>query len=355
MPRAAAIIAAVAVFTAAVVLAAAGEDEAREASLSSRLDEVVAAGVPGVLVYVADGTDAVRIARGTANRDTGAEIRATDRFRAGSITKAFVAAVVLQLIAEGRLELDSPVGAWLPGLLDKRITVRQLLSHRSGLADYVDDRSTLSADISSNRTLAEEALARTPVAEPGKRYSYASTNYLVLGLLVERITGNELEQELRARVFRPLRLDGTTFQPGVTHLRVRGYRPAIHDGIVSGEPEDTDGESTAWAWSAGAIISDADDLARFLAALLTGRVVPEPLLEKMIPAQGYGLGLAAFTTPCGTAIGHTGNLAGYVSVAWADRSATRTAVLMANSYPLPPDADAAVHRALDTAFCGAID
>jgi D-alanyl-D-alanine carboxypeptidase len=156
------------------------------------------------------------------------------------------------------------------------------------------------------------------------------------------------------RIFTPLGMDGTTFRPGVTHLRMHGYRSAIHDGIVSGERADTDGESAAWAWSAGAIVSDADDLARF-AALVTGRVVPEPLLDEMIPAQGYGLGLAAFTTPCGTAIGHTGKLAGYVSVAWTDRDAMRTAVLMANSYPLPPQADAAVHRALDTAFCGAVD
>jgi D-alanyl-D-alanine carboxypeptidase len=355
MPRAAAIIAAVVVSSAAVVLAAGGEDDAREASLSSRLDEVVAAGVPGVLAYVSDGTDHLRIARGVANRETGAEIRATDRFRAGSITKTFVAAVVLQLAGERRLELDSPVGSWLPGLVDRRITVRQLLSHRSGLADYVDDSAIVSADISSNRQLAEAALARTPVAAPGERYSYASTNYLVLGLLVEGITGNDLEHELQLRIFRPLGLDDTTFDSGVVHLRVQGHRSAIHDGIVSGEPEETAGESAAWAWAAGAIVSDADDLARFFDALVTGRVVPEPLLAEMIPAQGYGLGLAAFTTPCGTAIGHSGNLSGYVSIVWVDDEARRTVVLMANSYPLRREADAAVHSALDTAFCDAID
>jgi D-alanyl-D-alanine carboxypeptidase len=358
MGRAAAITAAVAVVGAAVLITAAREDgagEHGEPSLSSRLDDVVAAGVPGALASVVDGSRRVRVARGVANRETGAELRATDRFRAGSITKTFVAAVVLQLASERRLALDSPVGSWLPGLVDRRITVRQLLSHRSGLADYVDDGTIVSANASSNRRLAEAALARAPVAAPGKRYSYASTNYLVLGLLIERITGNDLEHELRVRIFRPLGLDGTAFEPGVVHLRVRGYRPAIHDGIVSGEPEDTAGESAAWAWAAGAIVSDADDLARFFDGLVTGRVVPESLLAEMIPAEGYGLGLATFTTPCGTAIGHTGNLAGYVSVVWVDDDANRTVVLMANSFPLRPAADAAVHRALDTAFCGAID
>jgi D-alanyl-D-alanine carboxypeptidase len=358
MGRAAAITAAVVVFGAASFITAAREDGAGGRggpSLSSRLDDIVAAGVPGTLAYVVDGSRTVRLARGVANRKTGTELRATDRFRAGSITKIFVAAIVLQLAAERRLELDSPVGSWLPGLVDRRITVRQLLSHRSGLADYVDDSTIVSGDISSNRRLTQAALARTSVAAAGERYSYASTNYLVLGLLIERITGNDLGHELRMRIFRPFGLDGTAFEPGVAHLRVRGYRSAIHDGIVSGEPEDTAGESAAWAWSAGAIVSDADDLARFVDGLVAGRVVSEPLLAEMIPEEGYGLGLATFTTPCGTAIGHTGNLAGYVSAVWVDAGAKRTVVLMANSFPLGPAADAAVHRALDTAFCGAVD
>ena len=292
-----------------------------------------------------------------ANRETGAELRASDRFRAGSITKTFVAAVVLQLAAERRLELDDPVESWLPGLVDERITVRQLLSHRSGLADYVDDehdRLGRHARATGGWPRRHSGERRSP--RPASATTYASTNYLVLGLLVERITGNDLAHELRTRIFRPLGLRTTrAFEPDVARLRVHGYRPAIHDGIVSGEPEDTAGESAAWLWSAGAIVSDADDLTRFFDGLVTGRVVREPLLAEMIPAQGYGLGLAAFTTPCGTAIGHSGNVSGYVSIAWVDHEAKRTVVLMANSYPLRPEADAAVHRALDDAFCGAAD
>jgi D-alanyl-D-alanine carboxypeptidase len=353
--RAAAITAAVVVTAVAFVLAAVETGDAvdrRDLSLGPRLDDVVAAGVPGALAYVDDGSAELRVARGAANLETGASLRATDRFRAGSITKTFVAAVVLQLAAEGRLDLDAPVASWLPGLVPRGITVRQLLSHRSGLADYVDDRGIVSEPVSSHRALTEQALARAPVAEPGERYSYASTNYLVLGLLVERVTGNELGDELRERIIGPLALVHTTFEPGVTHLRVHGYRPGIHDGIVSGDPRDTDGESAAWAWAAGALVSDAGDLARFLEALVSGRVVPAPLLDEMIPARGYGLGLAAFTTPCGPAIGHTGNLGGYVSAAWTDPRAEHSVVVMANSYPLTPEADTAVHRALDAAFCG---
>ena len=357
MRRAAAIGAAVVVSAAALGLAAVGDPDARgrsESSLSSRLDAVVAAGVPGTLAYVVDGSRRFRVARGVANRETGTELHATDRFRAGSITKSFVAAVVLQLAAERRLDLDSSVGSWLPGLVDERITVRQLLAHRSGLADYVDDAAIVSGEITSNRRLAEAALARAPVATPGERYSYASTTTSFSDCSSSGSPG--------ATSSTCFERGSLAVGPGRHELRA-GRRPVTGtgvpagdtDGIVSGEPVDTAGESAAWLWSAGAIVSDADDLARFFDSLLTGRIVSRPLLAEMIPAQGYGLGLAAFTTPCGTAIGHTGNLSGYVSIVWVDDEAKRTVVLMANSYPLRPEAYAAVHRSVDDAFCGAAD
>jgi D-alanyl-D-alanine carboxypeptidase len=278
--------------------------------LGSGLEDVVAAGVPGALVAVVGESGTVRVARGVANRATGGAMRATDRFRVGSITKSSVAARVLQLVAEGKLELDARVGRWLPGFVPDAVTVRQLLAHTSGLADYVDDSSIVGAEISSPRRLTRLALARPTVGAPGGRYVYASTNYLVLGLLVERVTGATLEDQLAERILQPLKLRRTSFDPATPNLRVHGYRLGMHDGIVSGAPEDTQGESAAWAWSAGAIVSGADDLARFFAALMTGRVVPKRLLGEMIPTEGYGLGLAAFTTSCGTAIGHTGNLGG---------------------------------------------
>jgi D-alanyl-D-alanine carboxypeptidase len=129
----------------------------------------------------------------------------------------------------------------------------------------------------------------------------------------------------------------------------------MHDGIVSGAPEDTDGESAAWAWAAGAIVSDADDLARFLTALVSGHVLARPQLDEMNPTQGYGLGLAAFKASCGTAVGQTGNLGGFVGAAWTTPDGDRTVVVMANAYPLTPEADAAIHRTLDDAFCRSLD
>lgn len=356
--RAVAIAAATLVGAVSLVLAATGPEAMRtpsEATLDSRLDDVVAAGVPGALALVVHDSDTTRAARGIANLASGEPLDATDRFRAGSITKTFVAALVLQLVAGGSLELDVPVERWLPGLVAPAITVRQLLSHTSGLSDYVDDPTIMSGSVLSPATLTQRALGREPIAAPGERYAYASTNYLVLGLLVERVTGEKLATQLAKRIFRPLALRRTTFQPGAADLVAHGYRRRMHDGIVSGEPVDTAGGSAAWAWSAGAVVSDADDLATFMAALMRGRVVPRPLFDRMLPSRGYGLGLAAFPTSCGIALGHTGNLEGYVSVAWIRPDARRAIVVMANAYPLSADADAAIHRLLDDAFCGTLE
>jgi D-alanyl-D-alanine carboxypeptidase len=112
--------------------------------------------------------------------------------------------------------------------------------------------------------------------------------------------------------------------------------------------------SASWAWAAGAIVTTAPDLSRFLGALLRGGLLPERLLARMRPAAGarYGLGLAAFATPCGTAVGHTGNLLGTVSAAWSTPDGRRRVVAMTNSYPLSPEADTAFRTLLETAFCG---
>jgi D-alanyl-D-alanine carboxypeptidase len=344
------VFAAVAALTAVV---AADRQPSSEKQLASLLEGVVAAGAPGVMALVEDESVTRRGASGLADRASGKPMRATDRFRIGSITKTFVAAVVLQLAAEGRLGLDAPVERWLPGLVPRGITVRQLLAHTSGLFDYVNDSRAFAGEVSEPRRLVALALSHPLLGRPGERYAYASTNYVVLGLLVERVSGTSLEKQLAQRIFRPLRLTRTTFEPGTaSELRIRGYRAPTRSGIIIGEREDTTGETASWAWAAGAIVSDADDVASFFRALLGGRLVPKPLLRQMVPERDYGLGLAAFRTPCGTAVGHTGNLLGYVSAAWSTPDGNRRVVMMANTYPLGGEAERAFHRTLDAAFCG---
>jgi D-alanyl-D-alanine carboxypeptidase len=178
-------------------------------------------------------------------------------------------------------------------------------------------------------------------------------------MVVERATGTSLERQLRNRIFRPLGLEATSFGPGrrIQGRFAHGYAPAEHDGIVGSlaTARDRSAVSTSWAWAAGAIVSTASDLSRLFGAVIEGRLLPPRLLELMRPAPGarYGLGLAAFRTPCGRAIGHTGALLGTVSAVWSSADGRRRVVAMSNSFPLTPQAESAFRRMLERSFCGA--
>ena len=351
--RAALVLAAVLAALVVVAVLVSGRESAGEDALPSLLADVVEAGAPGVLVLIDDGTSRQSIAAGLADRTSKRRMLHTDRFRIGSITKTFVATVVLQLVAEGRLTLDGPLARWLPGLVPAGITVRQLLAHRSGLFDYVNDPRVASGLVSGPRRLIALAVSHGRLGGPGERYAYSSTNYLLLGLLVEQVTRTSLEGQLERRIFVPLGLTRTSFDSETAlDLPVHGYRAPTRSGIILGEREDASQDRASWAWAAGAIVSDAGDLSTFLTALLHGRLVPSELLEEMVPERGYGFGLASFGTSCGTAVGHTGNLLGQVSVVWSTPDGSRRVVMMANTYPLGADAERAFHRALERAFCG---
>ena len=158
-------------------------------------------------------------AAGVGDIATGAALRPAAQFRIGSITKTFVATVVLQLVGEGRLRLDEPVAQRLPGLLSNghRITVRQLLNHTSGLPDYTEDPE-LFAGIVKNRVWAPRELValaekHPQLFAPGSAWKYSNTNYIVAGLLVEAVTGHSLARELERRIFSPLQ-PGPHLVPG---------------------------------------------------------------------------------------------------------------------------------------------
>ena len=340
--------------------------ESDEDGLDPLLERVVEAGSPGVLLLVRDGSTIRTDVRGVAARDPARQVRAGDRFRIGSVTKTFVATLVLQLVSEGRVSLDDTVQEWLPGLVPggRRITVRHLLSHTSGLFDYVEDPQVFApydqapAHAWNPRRLVEIAVAHPPPFAPGRRFAYSSTNYLLLGLIVEAATGTPLGQQLRQRIFEPLGLHQTTFAPRfIRGPHIHGHRAPSHQGVITGAAVDTSREAASWTWAAGAIVSSADDLRRFFALLLEGRLLPTGLLREMetlVPAGSlrYGLGMAVFPTPCGNAWGHTGNVQGTVAVAWNRRDASRQIVLVVNTYPLSGDLEAAVRRVQIAAFCG---
>jgi D-alanyl-D-alanine carboxypeptidase len=345
-------------------LAIVGMSRSPDDELEALVAGVVDAGAPGVLVRIRDGDDIRTSVAGLA--EAGVPVRAEDRFRIGSVTKTFVATVVLQLVAAGRVALDETVEHWLPGIVPggERITVRQLLGHRTGLFDYVEDPRVFApyahrpAHVWKPRTLVELALSHPPAFAPGERYAYSSTNYLLLELIVEAASGEPLRDQLRSRIFVPLGLGATSFEPTlVSGTYVHGHRPPSHQGVVTGPPRDTSREAASWTWGAGAIVSTTDDLDRFFAALLRGRLLSAALLREMEavrPAGSlrYGLGLAVFPTPCGDAWGHTGNAQGTVTVAWSRKDASRQVVIAVNTYPMTGELEDAVRRLQDAAFCG---
>jgi D-alanyl-D-alanine carboxypeptidase len=205
---------------------------------------------------------------------------ATQRFRIGSVTKTFTATIVLQLAAEGKLRLDDTVERLLPGVVPggQHITIRELLGHHSGLADYTDyvdwlaraDRSTSIRPIDVLRF----AASQPPNAPPNSGFQYSNTDYIALGLIIEKITGHSFAQELDQRILRPLGLRNT-------QLATTRTLADLHDqGVNPNLP-----------WAAGGIVSNAPDLVRFFSALLSGRILPRGSLAQMkqTTAQGDGI------------------------------------------------------------------
>ena len=263
------------------------------------LAAVLDAGAPGLVAQVQDGARSWTEAKGLASLGRRAPMRPADRFRIASLTKTYVAAVTLQLVAERRLGLDDPVARYLPGLLrddSSRITVRQLLNHTSGLADTASlpaVRDAWDTGAIPPRTQVRLADAEPRRFAPGAGRAYTNTGYLVLGLLIERLTGHDLGRVLAARLFRPLHLTATSFepQPGIPAGIAHGYRPGFGVGAV-----DVTESVGGGAWAAGAIVSTAGDVARFYAALLSGRVLPPPCSRRCAPpSRPHNRGTATAT------------------------------------------------------------
>jgi D-alanyl-D-alanine carboxypeptidase len=310
--------------------------------------QLVRDGAPGAVVVVRTSTGTRRAARGLGSRAPRVAMRPTDRFRVASVTKTFVATVVLQLVSEGRLGLDDPVDRRLPGLLPDggAITVRELLNHTSGLFDYDQDEAWQGTVIAhpdrewSPRELVAVATAHGLLFPPGTAWFYSDTNYVVLGLLVEAVTGTTLERQLRERIFQPLGLAATSFPTGsaIDGAHAHGYvgsLPWLPPGTLV---DATTVVSPSVWWAASAIVANADDLARFYAALLGGRLVRADLLAAMRSASpvtrgtpfDYGLGLEQFATVCGRAYGHLGDGLGYRTAVYARADGRRVAVVMVN-------------------------
>lgn len=337
------------------------------AGLREVLRSALAEGAPGAMARIDDHGTVLRAAEGVADRATGRAISADDRFRAGSVTKSFSTVVLLQLVDEGRLDLDTSVNTYLPGLLpDDRITVRHLLSHRSGLYDYTNDMFAATVpgfESVRNRvfTLQELlglSLQKPPTNAPGAAYAYSNTNFVVVGQLIEKLTGHSLRTEYRDRIIAPLKLRDTSYVHPDTALPGRYTKGYLTPDEAGAPLVDSTRQTASWAQSAGAMISSTRDLDTFFSALLRGRLLSPDLLTQMqqwVPVnstQAYGLGLRRRDLSCGVSVyGHTGTVQGYYTYSFTSKDGLRSLTAVANTSN-NSDVLAAMARTLDAAFCG---
>jgi D-alanyl-D-alanine carboxypeptidase len=342
-------------------------DEARKAELAKLTEDVVAADVPGAVLLVRRGEQITQIARGLSDKTTGQRLQPSDRFRIGSLTKTYVATVVLQLVDEGKLALTDTIGSRLPDLVSRngQATVQQLLRNESGLFDYLDDERVLAPYLAEDlgfdwqpEQLVAVAMEHEPRFAPGTQYHYSNTNYVLLALLAERVTGKDMATFIAERITGPLGVRATSVdsEPQMFEPYSHGY---YRD---SGGDRDMTGMSPSWAWGAGNMVADALDVATFFRAVVAGRFVSKQQLEAMFTAgphsveEHYGMGIARVDAGCGTFMGNGGGFFGYQTLVFQSLDDQREVVLFRNLFsPNDPQGGEpgaeAVNKLLAAAAC----
>ncbi|MCX5205349.1 beta-lactamase family protein [Streptomyces sp. NBC_00237] len=323
--------------------------------LRKAIEEITASGITGISLHVHDERGDWAGSAGAAELDGPAAPPVNGHVRIGSNTKTFTAALVLQLVAEGRVALDDPAADHLPEFdLDAKTTVRMLLQHTSGIFNFTGEMyedgtvghgipSTISGQewVDKRFTtyppedLVRLALSRQPRFAPGEGWSYSNTNYVILRLLVEKLTGLSCAEVTQERILGPLGLTGTVV-PGASPEIPAPYAHAYY------RYEDVDGrehtvdvtrQNPSWVSAGGDMISTPRDLHVFISALVAGELVPAPLLAEMTAphaASGFGLGLRVQELDGGgTVYFHNGGQGGHAALMYStpDGSRTLTAAL----------------------------
>jgi D-alanyl-D-alanine carboxypeptidase len=329
-------------------------------SLQSRLDTTRAAlGVPGVSVAIVwdDGLTWTGV---SGNADVAAHRRVTPAtgFSLASISKTFTAAVVLELIAEGHFGLDAPVAPLLPEYgLDHRITIRMLLDHTSGLPDFFTTQKADTA-LAKRDVVWTAAMSWSFVPKyhrtPGSAYLYSNTNYVLLGELIRKVTGNAPSVEIRRRLLDPLGLDHTWYQqdeaplaplPAAYMIRWFSGVPVPIEVAPAGPVVPFRSVVTA-AGAAGGMAATALDTARWIGALIGGRVLPPAMLNAMVDDQAttlalnapasYGLGISTVNMAGYPGLGHSGRYLGARNVVRYIRDLKLSIAVLTNQREVDP-------------------
>jgi D-alanyl-D-alanine carboxypeptidase len=319
--------------------------------IQQHLEDIVAGhGPPGIIAEVRIEDDTCFGAAGVADTASGQPRRREEHFRVGSVTKAFAATVALQLAGERRLSLDDVVEHWLPGLVHghghdgRTITIRQLLGQTSGVFNYSMDPDLLAAETGpaflrlrytrySPEDLVRAATAHPPAFAPGTHWGYSNTNYILVGMIIERVTGQAFADELAERITGPLALTGTYLPGNETSPRTphaHTYTTALLDQPGSPVYDATELHPSK-AWTAGGMVSTLSDLNRFFGALFSGRLLPPEQHRELLttrstaggnwlPNTEYGLGIYAETLLDGTVVWGSG---GAITGTWTLSLGTR--------------------------------
>ncbi|MFJ8945049.1 serine hydrolase domain-containing protein [Streptomyces sp. NPDC102395] len=360
-------------------------------ALRASIEALHQAGMYGAFSSVREGSERWRGAAGVADIDTGRPMRPDYEHRIGSITKTFTSVAVLQQVAAGRIDLDAPIGDYLPELVPgergRNVTVRMLLNHTSGIGDYIlpvfpklieDPGQAL--DEGRFRKLAPEELVRLGLAAapPAARgtHSYSNTNYIIAGLLLKKVTGQDPEAYITRNVIRKAGLRHTYFprSPYISGPHAKMYE-SFYGAI---EPaRDYSVYDMSWAGTAGAMVSTTNDLNDFYRRLLSGKLLGEAELREMkttVPAyepdegqevmMRYGLGLYTLKMPSGGWYwGHDGGVFGAGTWAMSTEDGRRQVAIGYNlmkyqrfgddGQPLPDPISDALFRYMDGALSGA--
>jgi D-alanyl-D-alanine carboxypeptidase len=331
----------------------AGNAAAERPQLQAILDEFVTSGITGITLRVRDERGEWTGAAGRSEIGADAKPPIGGHVRIGSNTKTFTAALALRLVAEGRLALDRPAAEYLPAFdIDPRVTVRMLLQHTSGIFNFTGEfypDGTVVAGIPSTiagrewvdsrfTTYAPEELVRLALSkparfEPGTDWSYSNTNYVIVRLVIEAITGRPVADEMQRLIFEPLGLSETaqpTSETGLAEPHAHAYYRYEQDGEE--RTIDVTEQNPSWISSGGDMISTSQDLQTFISSIATGRLLGEELRAEMcatretpIPGMGYGLGVFVQDLgEHGTVITHNGGAAGHAALMYATPDGRRT-------------------------------
>ncbi|WP_030871025.1 serine hydrolase domain-containing protein [Streptomyces sp. NRRL S-37] len=349
---------------------AATTDTDHSATLAA-LKAFQAAAGPGAAVHAGNADESWTLSAGTGTVNANRPIKADEHIRIGSQTKTFTAVVVLQLAEEGRVSLDLPIDDYLPGVVTgngydgTRITVRHLLQHTGGLGAYTPSPGLKTPPSNPDGTFSLSTIVRyaldasPPVSAPGEGFTYSNTDYYILGMLIEKLTGQPVHQAVTERVIEPIGLPRTTFPaPGDRTLpapAVSGYH-GIRVGPLYAWIPAVSYDPSLFS-SAGAMISTLEDLTAFYQALANGKVLSAKSLAEMRtarqvnPGRGYGLGLQTYEPSCGgTARGHSGGVPGYQTFTLTMDDG-RYVSIVTNLLMQVGQPDAQLVKLLDTALC----